>query len=443
MGQLERLRTLVLLLVGVTLPIENRAIFLGEYPLTHNKAVAAILVLFVGLQWALEKRRGPADPKRLWILFFAVSLAIGAVQSYVSGVEIFETLATSSTLLLFYFVMVYSLVTRKDLDLLLASFVAGCVLTMVSGLLGFGVTTETRYGERLIGEGGGANLLTFNLLIAISVAASFFYTSQRLAVRLVLLSFIGLMTAGVMFTLTRTAYLAFPAMLSFWGFRFRRGSYLKYAIPALLLILLPVLFAPQGVVERFRDLVTAESMEALDRSARTRFDMVPQVLEAFASNPVTGVGLNGWTQWAYEHRYRAAAIHNAYLQVLVENGLLGFIPFVMIIVTSWRELSRTCSVARRRRSLGDHELEILGIRSAFLQAAFVGTLVMGLAQPSNRHKGFWLLFVVSTVVWGLLRDRIRRPEPVRPAPQQWRWPLGSPGGHPLPEVPRASDSPTR
>jgi O-antigen ligase len=327
-------------------------------------------------------------------------------------------MVTQGTLILFYVVLTYTVRRRADLDLLLLSFVVGCLLAAASGWLGYGLQVEGgRYEERLAGEGSSPNLLAFNLIVAIPAAASLMFTTRRGWARPFYFAAIGLMIVACLSTLSRTAFVALPAMVAFWAFRFRRFSFLRYAAPVFLLVVSAAIFAPERVVLRAQDVVNAaqeRSLEELDPSARDRFLMVPGMARAFASNPLIGVGLSHYRWWAFQRGEVAHGIHNAYLQVLVEQGLVGFVPFVVILVLTWRTYTAASRTLRRR---GDAELGILGFRAALLQAALTGALVMGLAQPSGRHKAFWLLFAMSTILIALVRERVRALEsPARPAP---------------------------
>jgi hypothetical protein len=60
----------------------------------------------------------------------------------------------------------------------------------------------------------------------------------------------------------------------------------------------------------------------------------------------------------------------------------------------------------------------VGTRAFFVQVAFVPVLIMGLMQPSNRHKGFWLLFALSTVMLALVRKRLAE---LAPASERHPW----------------------
>jgi O-antigen ligase len=411
-------RRIVLAMVGFTLPFEHTSFDLGPIPLTPNKAVAALLVGLVALQWAIERRPLPRDPKRVWVLVFGLAVGVSALQAFLTLPKVDAVRGVSQTvvaLLIFYFVMTYSLRRRLDLDVVLRWFVLGCAVTVISGWLGFGTQIESgvRSGARLAGEGSSPNLLAFNLLVAIAGGAALYFSARGAPARAALLGLLALLTTGVVATLSRSAYVALPLMSALWAVRLRRVGFLKYAVPGVLLVALAAMLAPETAVERASTLRPEEISR--DESARGRIEMIPSALRAFASNPVTGVGLQGYIPWAVENDAFAHGIHNAFLQVLAENGLLGFVPFVAIVVLSWREFTRAWRLARRAGGRRDLELRALEIRALLLQVGLGGALVMSLAQPSMHHKSLWLLFALSSVVMGLVQARARE---VQPAPER-------------------------
>jgi O-antigen ligase len=412
---LELLQRLVLVLVGVTLPFEHFAISSTVVFLTPNKLVTALLLVFVALQWAVERRRPPHDPKRLWVLFFLVVLVISALQSILYGVSpdpVRRDLTTWYSLALFYFMMIYTLRTRRDLDVLLGAFTVGAVAAVFSGWAGWGETVETtKFGERLSGEGGGPNLLAFNLLIALAGTASLYFTTRSRGRRFLYLATLAIIPLGVVATLSRSGIIALTAMGGFWIVRFRRFGFLRYAAPILALLVLAALLAPENVVKRLGTLTPQGIQE--EQSAHGRLTMWYGAARAFTSNPITGVGLGGYKTFAGEEGLRGTGLHSAYLQVLAEQGLVGFIPWLAILILAWSELASAWVGARRRRARGDPELKVLAFRAGLLQIGFFGVLVMSLAQPSMRHKGLWLLFALATTLRALVRSRIEALEPTQ------------------------------
>ena len=421
-GPVNILRRLILALVGLTLPFEyTRLIPTGT--LTLNKLLTALLLVLVALQITAERRPLPRDPKRPWVAFFGVAVTVSAIQSVLAGVPVdtlSRVLTTVYGVLVFYFLMTYTVRRRDDLDLLIRWFAVGAVVTILSGWLGFGKQVEAgaRTGARLAGEGGNPNLLAFNLLVAIAGTAALYFSARARIARTAYLGLIAVMTAGVVATLSRSAYVALPLMGLLWAVRFRSLGFVKYAAPGILLVVAAVLLAPESSLNRIATL-TPEGIRE-DTSSEARIQMFPDAFSAFASNPLTGVGLVGYIPWAIRNGTHPNGIHNAFLQVLAEHGLLGFVPFVAITVLTWRGFTQAWRIARRSGARRDGELRALEIRALLLQIGLLGAIVMSMAQPSTHHKSLWLLFALSTAVLGLARERARELTPAEEhAPPGW------------------------
>jgi O-antigen ligase len=417
-------RLVVLALVGGTLAFEYTAVNVGGFAITPNKAISAILLGFVALQWATERRHPPRDEKSPWVLFFGIAVSISAVQSVFGGLPVApvgRVLLTQYSLILFYFMINYTLATKKQLDLLLFAVVLSSAAAAISGWFGFGEQerVESMYGARLTGEGANPNLLAFNLLLSIAVVASFAFSSRALLVRAVCVGLAGLMLVAVLSTLSRTAYVSLFGMIALWAIRFRRVDFLKYALPMLALFAILAAYTPAAWIDRLATL-SPERLEE-DRSSMGRVVMWEDTWRAFSTNPITGVGLLGFIPWAAEDPdARPSTIHSSYLQVLAENGLVGLVPFLVIHVLAWRELTRAWRTARRYRGLGDRELHVLELRAVLLQVALGSTYFMGLAQPSLRHKGLWLLLSLTVVMGGLVRERVRELTQAEAAEPDWQ-----------------------
>jgi O-antigen ligase len=400
-------RRIVLVLVALTLPFEWASLALPGIVLTPSKVVTALLLVLVAVQWAIVGGRIPGRAKGAWIAFFGAAVLISALHAFLVGIpasNLIYVLQTWFFLLLFYFVLVYVLDSRRELDLVLAGLGAGAILVVVSGLLGYGLVTETAVGERLGGQGGNPNQLAFNLLIAMCAAFALFYTHRSMLVRGFALAVVGFCLVGIIGSLSRSAYLAVALMGLFWILRFGRYDLLRYTLPLTVLLGIALVLAPESFWLRL-DTIFTEGPR--DYSAASRIENIPLAFTAFASNPILGVGLLGFRTWSFEQGTPTHVVHNAFLQIAADQGLLGLIPFVAIMVLTWLDLSRAWSLARRYGvRLQDAELRGLGVRAVMLQVAFLGVLVASQFQTSMRHKGLWLLVALSTVSLGLVRARL-------------------------------------
>jgi len=88
---------------------------------------------------------------------------------------------------------------------------------------------------------------------------------------------------------------------------------------------------PQYIILRF------STLSLHDRNIILRFTYFSDALKLIPPNWLFGVGGGGWYslyQSVQDSFYVARAVHNHYLQVFLESGILGFLSFLSIIVVS-------------------------------------------------------------------------------------------------------------
>lgn len=130
----------------------------------------------------------------------------------------------------------------------------------------------------------------------------------------------------ILFLYSRGAYIAFLICMSILAFIKKR---------VLLIILIFFLFfwkdiLPYKVVERIEQTKTED--ETLDASSQTRIDIWKKSIEYFKSNPIIGMGFS--TVYFLELANNLHDTHNIYLKILVEQGIIGFIFFLLFIFLS-------------------------------------------------------------------------------------------------------------
>ena len=143
-----------------------------------------------------------------------------------------------------------------------------------------------------------------------------------------------LLATALFFTFSRSAWLALVLIFLFWLIKqskksFRQDS--KLIIPAvLLIIILSTIYAPL-VKTRFSNTARLEQ-----KSTQQRINQLQEFQNLVKTNPILGVGLGNYTtalqkkipQLAW---YDIQPVHNLYLLVITELGLVGFVLFSIII----------------------------------------------------------------------------------------------------------------
>jgi O-antigen ligase len=141
-------------------------------------------------------------------------------------------------------------------------------------------------------------------------------------------------------------------------------------------------------------------------STRNRLELLGTGIRMFADSPVVGVGLGNFRRMSIAEygSHLISTLHNSYLLTLVEGGLLLFVPYLLILLSLWRELRHTGSLATRQP----------GPRLAWLvgatRAIFVLFLIFSFFADVW-HELFLYLITGLTVTVERLYRRDPRPTP--------------------------------
>ena len=137
--------------------------------------------------------------------------------------------------------------------------------------------------------------------------------------------------------------------------------------------------------------------EGLDESAAIRLTAWDAGMRMFAHKPILGIGLNQFPEHYLDYAidppvYQGFDAHNTYIKALAETGLVGFIPFAMLlwltIKGAWR-LNRL-SVNVQNKSQKVLLASVLPTVAAVLTASFFLS-----------HAWTWFLYIVFALVASL------------------------------------------
>lgn len=409
---LNIIRRFLLFLVGFTLPLTGAWTLDLGVPASPFKIVSAVLMVYSVFLFAVTGRMPRRDAKAWWVLGFAASYGVSCFYSILSGLPA-STLAipvmSVSSLILFYFTINYVILARRDLVLFLWAFVVGSAVSATPAVLGIQGGMEVPQGERFEGLSQQVNVFGFDMMVALPIAVALFIKTHSLIGRLVVGGATMLASGGLLLSLSRAAFVSAISEYALWVYRYGRLDSIKYLIPAAALGVGVVLMAPDAVQRRIESM-TDPAQRAADGSIQARFRQFEVSMTAIAQNPLLGVGTRRFIMWSQENPGIPNVhhmVHNAYLRVGVEQGLIGVVLFVGIIGITWRQYTRAWRTARARRELRDVELAELGHYAMFLQIALFGGLVGSIFTHSQDSKSFWVLLALGTIVRDLVQVRVR------------------------------------
>ena len=340
--------------------------FLSRYPVVSigpNAATALALAAWVG---TIGARRGLPSPWREWARLIPPLLTVLVAWLTLSALwardseEVFYKAWQWWVAAAMVAVVATTLRSRRDVQLAIAGFVGGAVVSVLIGLVGSGIApssaidSATAVEGRLQGGAGDPNYLAAGVVPALVLGLALLQVSRGAVVRLALACALAILTVGLVATQSRGGFVGFAAaMLA--ALAVMRGR--RAPIAALLVAALAFGGAWFAANPDALDLITA------DNAGNGRAELWEVAGRMTLDRPVTGVGLNNYRAVARDYsrdvgtlRFAALiaekphVVHNNYLQLAAETGIPGLLLFLAVWTAA---LVSVRQAARRFRALGD------------------------------------------------------------------------------------------
>ena len=175
-------------------------------------------------------------------------------------------------------------------------------------------------------EGTLGNPNAVAIYLVLTVPCILYGIEQRLINRNIGRLIFGSVVVGILCTISRKGYATLIiAILLFYYFKKQTK---KILILVYCTLLLTVFLTGFGAISGRFD------KENVTKTLNFRKSMVIAGLKMFADRPVHGYGYNGFYERSYLYVYDSLkwAAHNMYITVLVNYGLLGFMPFLGMLI---------------------------------------------------------------------------------------------------------------
>ena len=152
----------------------------------------------------------------------------------------------------------------------------------------------------------------------------------------------GLISGTLVFTFARSAVIAFLVMLLIFAFQNRRIRMMPFAIIVVIgVAVISIPFVPDLFWQRMATLLDF----SLDRTLFRRISYNLIGLRLWSEHPLFGIGPGNFPFYYIDAEFRyypgrvsfvPRQLHNSYLEVATEMGLLGITTFVMVMLSSLR-----------------------------------------------------------------------------------------------------------
>lgn len=249
-----------------------------------------------------------------------------------------------------------------------------------------GVSLKT--GDRVLGYSSGLtanpNDMALMLNLILPLCVGLLLASSRSGIRLLLIAIACLVTIAIVATFSRAGFLTLivTGLSYFWLYRNRAQ---RAWIPVILLLGLVALpFMPSGYVERISTIVNIE--EDSTHSASNRLADMKAAARLAVSNPIVGSGIGMNVLALNEMRGKTwTAVHNVYLQYLVELGIPGLVLFLLLYLHCLRATVTVPRILKEDRSGGLFHIAE-GLRVSLIAFAFAA-----LFHPVAYHFYFYYI----------------------------------------------------
>ena len=344
----------------------------------HRRTFEALVLLNVwltlSLLWATDTGRALDDVWHWW----AVAL-------------VFALVATAIT-------------TRRSARHLAVGFVAGAILSVLVGVASGDLTRTAGAAARLGSATDDPNFLAAGLVAGLVLAASLMVGTRNPLARVGLFAGMALMAVGIVSSQSRGGMLAgvATALAAVVFFRRRR----IHALAAVLLTF------GAGAMAFALNPESWERVTGLDNGGSGRQDLWTVAWKIFVDNPVMGVGVNNFGAVTPEYVRDGGAlqrvdlvaesphfVHNVYLQLLAENGLVGLLLLTAFVFGCLRA---AYLAGRAFEALGDMRMEAL---SHGVLVAAIGQLAAAIFISSTVDRRMWILFAMGPALLAIAHRR--------------------------------------
>ena len=390
---------------------------LGLLHLAELSAIAGLFSLFMG-----RMRRGQPitrmTPEFAGVLAFgAVILGTAPFSLWVGGsIGVFTDLYAK--VILVYLLAVNAINSPRRIERLT------WVLLLAIGYVAFRAVLDYGRGVNMVGRGtrvrgsvGGImenpNDLALNMVAFIPLAVTLALNGRTLIRRAVAAGCALFMVGAVIASGSRGGFVGFVVMLGVLGIMtVRRHPAVVLAGVLAVMCALPVL--PANYWRRIAS-ITDDSKDDFG-SADERKTLMRESIQAYAENPIVGVGAGEFKDW--NPRGRVAAwheSHNVWLQVASELGTLGFAVFFFLVarafIAGWqtRRLLRTASGGKRGAppsTVPAADLAYLDAHSGAMLASLAGWFVCAFFASVAYNWTFYYLLALAATPREMLREQL-------------------------------------
>lgn len=385
-----RIGTLLVVIFGFTVLAAQEAL----KPF-HMLLLLTILTLFSFLLALLTRRVKFESPRE-----FNVLLVVFGSWAFLSGILAIDHklwIGSVETMVRAYivFYLIYNSISKKE-DLLLAFkvivlsiFLSSAISFFASfGISAFSVETLlTVFSQRFAGTIFDPNYFAMAIAASLPLAIVIILRERTWLIRIMWIVMVLFLLFSIIISQSRTGIFSTSVIFVYTMYylgKKRRKEIFVFIIPiAAVIILLPGIFWHRFAM--FWQSITA-GVRA-DISMMHRIELLNSAFDVFTRNPILGVGLNNFWAIAARYTHYPMVCHNTYLEIASNLGVIGLIPFVLILYKGFSLPGKVM-----------HDSELSDLAWA-IRAGLLGCYVAILFISVPFILNLWILLALSAVIF--------------------------------------------
>lgn len=312
--------------------------------LTFSRALTEILLVVTIVSWlAIKflKKTGLKIKKELIIPIF-IYWFVNAISIFSSSFPLrsLEELLNITEYMIIALIVMESFCDAKKIEILSKVIIFTAFAISIDGifqliighdLLRWKTPLEIDGTPRLTASFNHPNNLGafLSMTIPIGISLIFFKKGQKYILLLPFILFV------IAWTFSRGAWVSLTiSMVVFSILKDRRVGWVM-----IIVFIIFVFAMPDPIIHRLKEVFNIKNV-----TTQTRFELWESAWQIYIQKPLVGNGLKTFS-CLMEKGY----VHNCYLQILVETGILGLLSFIYLLITFF---SKTLSVAKNTLQIG-------------------------------------------------------------------------------------------
>lgn len=283
--------------------------------------------------------------------------------------------------------------------------------TSLLGTADAAVTAQWEDVNRSAGASDSNPTTAAAMIVAGTLMAAVFAVEAEGRLRYAACVAVGFGALGIVFSFARSAMLSAAIVGLMMAYFYRRErAFPAAAMFGILVVLAMLPFIPEAYWERLGTLIGLSEDKTLDR--RLSYNIIG--LQLFIENPVFGVGPGNFEHHYVDPRFRyipgrtwlPRQLHNTFLSVLVEFGLIGFSCFMIVVGGALKQL---------RTILLDRTYAAYQRPARALLFGFSSFLICCLFLPGIDYKYIWIFPALCFALGRLAEREVSDHEPIHPS----------------------------